>query len=72
MLLGGDRQVEPGGVGGVDGDVADGHLDGALAALGDVLEGLVVGEHAVLQNEPARLPACGGWDGVIQWSLVTV
>ena len=59
VLLGRDGQVEPRGVRRVHADVAHRHLDGALAALGDVLARLVVGEHAVLQHEPARLPACG-------------
>lgn len=38
-------------------DVAHGHLDGALASFTDVVLAVVVRDDAVVQDEPARLPA---------------
>ena len=39
-------------------DLAGGDVDGALAALADILEGLVVRKDAVVEDEPAGLPPC--------------
>lgn len=38
-------------------DVAHRHLDGALASFTDVVLAVVVRDDAVVQDEPARLPA---------------
>ena len=39
-------------------DLAGGDVDGALAALADILEGLVVREDTVVEDEPTGLPPC--------------
>lgn len=41
-------------------NVAHGHLDGSLASFTDIVLAVVVRDDAVLQDEPAWLPAWGG------------
>jgi hypothetical protein len=43
-----------------DDDLADGHVDGPLAALAHLVVGLVVRQDAVFQDEPSGLPTYGG------------
>ena len=51
-------EVESVEVGRVELDLARGDVDGALAALADILEGLVVREDTVVEDEPTGLPPC--------------
>ena len=57
-LFSGNAKVQSVDVRWVELDLAGRHIDGTLATLADILEGFVVGEDPIVQDEPTGLPTC--------------